>query len=159
MENLYKANGLGNYRLRNTDDLLKTHGIDYKAVNGFDGLTDENKSMYETFIIKFLNGLGLDSRMELKPKAIYRVEHIKYFVKEKPTDECNMWAGEKVSSIDKHGNKKLLHKHIDKEYKNLPISKTSTEYYLRVEYTHGISKNGKPINEWLHVLKDGTEWY
>lgn len=35
LENLYKVNGLEDFRLRNTDDLLKVHGINYKGVAGY----------------------------------------------------------------------------------------------------------------------------
>jgi hypothetical protein len=45
VENLYKVNGLDDYRLRNTSDLLKVHGIDYRAIRGYDGLDDINKAV------------------------------------------------------------------------------------------------------------------
>lgn len=32
LENLYQANGLTDYKLRNTKDLLKVHGINYKSI-------------------------------------------------------------------------------------------------------------------------------
>ena len=34
LEKLYEVNGLKDYKLKTTDDLLKTHGIDFKEVAG-----------------------------------------------------------------------------------------------------------------------------
>jgi len=65
LEKLYEVNGLKDYKLKTTDDLLKTHGIDFKEVDGYTRLDDLNKLLYEKFIVNFLNGLGLDSRMAL----------------------------------------------------------------------------------------------
>jgi len=33
LENIYNMNGLKDYRLKTTDDLLKTHGINFKAID------------------------------------------------------------------------------------------------------------------------------
>src|SRR5665647_2293196 len=38
LENLYKVNGLKDYRLRNTEDLHRVHSIDFKAVDGYSKL-------------------------------------------------------------------------------------------------------------------------
>jgi len=74
LEKLYEVNGLKDYKLKTTDDLLKTHGIDFKAVEGYSRLDDVNKLLYEKFIVNLFNGLGLDSRMTMIPKGIYFVE-------------------------------------------------------------------------------------
>lgn len=47
IENLYKENGLNDYKLRNTEDLLKVYVIGFKAVGGYNRLdaTKENSDL------------------------------------------------------------------------------------------------------------------
>lgn len=71
LENLYKVNGLTDYKLNTADDLLRVHGIDYKAVNGYSGLDDLNRAIYAKFIINFFNAQGLG--MVLMKTEIVRV--------------------------------------------------------------------------------------
>ena len=54
LEKLYEVNGLKDYKLKTTDDLLKTHGLDFKEVAGYTRLDDLNKLLYEKFIVNFL---------------------------------------------------------------------------------------------------------
>lgn len=152
LENIYKANGLKDFKLRTTDDLLKIHGIDYKDVDGYNRLDDLNKAIYERFIIYFFNGQGLDYR-DIIPKGIYFVEDINLLVKESPTDEYFTVAGGKVLAIDKNGIK-TVHKHwLHEDYKDFEVTEGKPENYLRIEYEH----QGRC--EWLHIVKDGKEWY
>jgi len=80
LEKLYEVNGLKDYRLKNPVDLIKTHGIDYITVDGFNQLSDVNKLLFGKFIVNIFNGLGLDSRMDMIPKGIYFVEDFEYAV-------------------------------------------------------------------------------
>lgn len=153
LENLYKVNGITDYRLKNTQDLLKTHGIDYKAVNGYNNLDDVNKLLYEKFIINIYNAYGLEARATLIPKGIYFVEDIKYLVKlEDDEGEYFVAAGGVVTSIDKKGKKTVLHSWEDEEYKQHIKSETEISTYLRFEH----SIQGR--NEWLHVTGENS-WY
>jgi len=71
IENLYMVNGLKDYKLKNTDNLLNIHGIDFKEVNGYDTLDDTNKTIFKRFIINFFNAWGLVDRTFIIPKGIY----------------------------------------------------------------------------------------
>lgn len=153
IENIYKANGLMDYRLRNTEDLLRCHGIDYKAVDGYNRLDDLNRAIYEKFIINIFNVWGLESRATLIPKGIYYVEDMEYLVKEHPDDDHFLIVGGVVKSIDRSGFKTILHNWEDEEYKHLEIVQSEPKTYLRFEYEH------EDCPEWLHVIKDGKEWY
>lgn len=152
IEKQYIDNGMPDYKLRNTDDILNAHGIDIKAVKGYDSLDDVNKLLYEKFIVNFMNAQGLESRATLIPKGIYYVEEKAYLVKENPEDEFFTYAGAIVKMIDREGKKKLLHKWIHKDYKHLDITEGEPSRYLRIEYKH----QGR--NEWLHV-KNEKSWY
>lgn len=87
LENLYQVNGLKDFKLKSTKDLLKVHGIDFRAVEGYSRLDDLNRTIYEKFIINIFNAMGLDSRASLVPKGIYWVEDSDYLVKEKPEQD------------------------------------------------------------------------
>lgn len=159
LENLYKVNGLTDYKLKTTEDLLKVHGIDYKAVKGYAGLDDLNRAIYEKFIINIFNAWGLDSRLNLLPNGIFWVEDIEYFVKEKPEDDYYTLAGQTIYTIDRSGSRKLLHQWADDEFKHLTKTAAKPKHYLRFEYQHGTDAEGNPRNEWLHVIKEGQQWY
>lgn len=152
LENLYEVNGLKDFRLRNTEDLLKVHGIDYKDVDGYNRLDDLNRAIYEKFIINFFNGFGLEYR-DIVPKGIYWVEDIDLLVKENPTDEYFTVAGGKVLAIDKNGIKTIHKNWLHDDYKGLEVIEGDPINYLRIEYEH----QGKA--EWLHIIKEGKEWY
>lgn len=152
LEKIYLANGLVDFKLRTTEDLLKVHGIDFKAVDGYSRLDDLNRAIYEKFIVNFFNGQGLDYR-DIVPTGIYYVEEVDYLVKENPTDECFYVAGGKVLAIDRNGVKTVHDNWVHESYKWLDITEGEPKQYLRVEYKH----QGRP--EWLHVMNDGKEWY
>jgi len=151
LEKLYEVNGLKDYKLKTTDDLLKTHGLDFKEVDGYTRLDDLNKLLYEKFIVNFLNGLGLDSRIALIPKGIYFVEDFDYAV-ENPGDDYLTVAGGLVMAIDKNGLKTVHRSWKDDDYTHLEMIQGKTKTYLRFEYEHNERE------EWLHVI-DPKTWY
>ncbi|MBO0558982.1 hypothetical protein EXQ37_03865 [Clostridium botulinum] len=157
IKRLYEANGLNHYRLNTTHDLFKIHGIDYKDVEGYSNLDDINKSIYKKFIINIFNRLGLEARMNLIPKRINFVEDMEYVAKDPDpiNDDCVVMVRHVIRAIDRDGNKEILYNReaYEKEHINLPIIDTYIRKYLRFEYEHGGRK------EWLHVIKDGEEWY
>jgi hypothetical protein len=153
IENLYEVNGLNDYRIRDTEDLLRVHGIDFKAVDGYNRLDDLNRAIYEKFIINIFNAFGLESRATLIPKGIYWVEDIQYLVKENLEDDYFIVGGGIVKSIDRNGLKSVLRTWSDEDYKHLEIKENEAKTYLRFEYEHEGRK------EWLHVIKEGKEWY
>jgi hypothetical protein len=152
LEKIYQDNGLKNYKLRTTEDLFNVHGIDFKAVEGYDRLDEANKAIYERFIINFFNGQGLDYR-DIVPKGIDFVEDVQLLIKENETDDHFTVAGNTVKAIDKDGIKTVLHDWLYEDYKGLKVTQDEPYLYLRCEYEHqGRSK-------WLHVTHEGTQWY
>ncbi|ABR47105.1 hypothetical protein Amet_0883 [Alkaliphilus metalliredigens QYMF] len=55
---MYKAHGITGYQLKTTEDLLKVHGIGFKAVQGYARLDDLLRILYEKLFLNFFNGLG-----------------------------------------------------------------------------------------------------
>lgn len=153
LENLYQVNGLKDFKIKSTEDLLKVHGIDFRAVEGYSRLDDLNRAIYEKFIINIFNAWGLDSRASLVPKGIYWVEDSDYLVKEKPEQDYYTVSGGIVYVIDRNGLKTVHREWQDEEYKDHERIIEKPKNYLRFEYEH----EGR--NEWLHVIKEGKEWY
>jgi len=80
VENIYKANGLDDYELRTSYDLLRVHGIDCKNVDGYNKLADEKRVAFERFIINLYNGFGVETRALIMPKEVYNDSHCLRFV-------------------------------------------------------------------------------
>lgn len=159
LENLYMVNGLNDFRLNDTTDLLRVHGINYKAVKGYVELDEVHQRIYEKFIVKFFNAQGLDVRALLMPTAINYVEDSDYLVKESPDQDYYNVAGGIVYAIDKSGNKSILRAWEDEDYKHLEKIIEAPKFYLRFEYQQGLTEEGEPKLEWMHVIKEGMEWY
>lgn len=153
MENIYQNNGILNYQLRNTDDLIKCHGIVCENVKGYEYLTEENKQIFKKFLLNFLNILGLQKRFSIKPLAINFVEDTIYDAVDPDDSEYYVTVKQIVKAIHNNGEKKIIHKHFYKEYKDLEISHIDTFKYFRFEYKEGTRK------EWLHITHKGTQWY
>ena len=152
LEKLYEINGLRDYKLKSAEDLIKTHGIDAREVDGYSLLDDLSRQLYEKFIINFFNGLGLDSRATLIPQGIYYVEEIEYLAKEDPKDDFYIVTGGLVLAIARNGVKTVHSSWRDENYQNLDSSESKPKRYLRFEYEHQGRK------EWQHVVNEDT-WY
>lgn len=152
IENLYKINGLNDYKLKTHEDLIRVHGIDYRAIDGYARLDDINKALYSKFIINIFNAWGLMARAALIPKGIYFVEHIEHLSKDDPAEDYYTVIGATINSIDKNGLKSVLRHYIFEGYENLEILKDEVSNYLRFEYELDGCK------EWLHVIKE-DDWY
>lgn len=152
MEAIYEANGCVDYRLRNTDDLLKVHGIDFAKTKGFDELDEKNKLFFEQFIVNYFNAQGLDTKMTMLPKGIYFVEDADYLVKRTDDgDEYCEVVGGLVMKFMANGKMTKHKKWLDKDHKDSAFFLGKTKQYLRFEYRiHN-------RNEWQHIYSS-TNW-
>lgn len=154
LENIYLVNGIGDFLLRNLGDLMKIHGINARATEGFSKLSEEDKKAYETFIIRYMNSHGLSYRSTIHPQKIYRAFEINYMIKEDPADDYYLnFAGEVWDCNDKN-NEFIVEEWGDIEDKNKPgVIEERKESYLRVE----LKKSETDL--WLHITSYGEEWY
>lgn len=154
LENIYLVNGIGDFQLRNLGDLMKIHGINARTTEGFSKLSEEDKKAYETFIIRYMNSLGLSYRSNIHPQKIYRAFEINYMIKEVPADDYYLnFAGEVWDCNDKN-NEFIVEEWGDIEDKNKPgVIEEKKESYLRIEF-----KNME-TDSWLHITSDGEGWY
>lgn len=70
MTKKYEERGLTDYKLRTLDDLKEIHGVDVQELFGYSGLSDNNRKLFDMTVLRFYNAHGLNSRLELKPKAV-----------------------------------------------------------------------------------------
>lgn len=96
---LYVENGIIDFKLRNTEDLFKVHGIDFKDVEGYIKLDEIHRTIYEGFIVKMFNSWGIKSRATIIPKGIYLIDDVQYLVEENPKDDYYIVCGKNTSSL------------------------------------------------------------
>lgn len=138
-------------RLKSTDDLLRAHGIDYKAVQGYENLSEGNKAIYKKFIVNMFNSLDLKSRSSLVPTGIYWVEETQQWIESHEQKGFYDMISAAIYEVDKDGNKRLLHKFESEEHEG--ASKTANIQYLRFEYKDG------NLSEWGCVSEDGEGFF
>jgi hypothetical protein len=126
--------------------------FDLETINGYDKLTDENRNLFDKFIVNFYNAWGIEARATIKPIAINYVRENEYLGKENKEDDFYISFRTEVFAIHKDGNEVLLHDLIDEENKHLSTELTEHKEYLRFEY----EIYSKPT--WQHVINE-HEWY
>lgn len=131
----YKVNGLYDFKLHSVKHLAKVHGINYQEVEGFELLSEENKRVYEQFIVQFFNAWGMEAKSTIVPCKIVYIK-------------------ESCTSIDTGENKReIVYAEHDQSYEEgLSDLIKKQIYYLRFEF----ELKGK--RDWLHVEADGTWW-
>ena len=153
--NIYTANGLEGMKLRSHMDLLKCHGIIANDIEGYEGLTDENKAMYQEFIINFFNSYGLKARNRIEPNRVYWCKEVNYRIVDEIVNNKKIYADitKEVYAIDKFGNEELISRRkINENYDNVEVLKEEGRQYLRFEFKYD-EEDG-----WVHVISP-TEFY
>lgn len=154
LENIYLTNGIGDFQLRNLGDLMKIHGINARLIEGFSELSSKDKKSYETFILKYMNMHGLDSRATIFPQRVYRAYEVNYMIKEDPTNDYYLnFAGE-VWNCTSKDNEFLVIQWGTIENKDIHgVIKEKEISYLRIEL------NERDSELWLHIIDDGEQWF
>lgn len=153
VEKIFQEHGLIDYRLTCIEDLKNCLGIEALKINGYEDLTEENKEIFRDFIINYFNSIGMDRKMITVPKAINYVEDIDRVVQDPDDEECIVTVCNVINVIKANGNKKQMHKYVNKEYKDLIVSEEYRKEYLRFAFLEGKSK------VWFHVTHEGKQWY
>lgn len=153
LKRLYIENGLDNFKLRDVDDLLNVHKIDYTLIKGYDKLDDLSRRNFGVGLINIYNGHGVNARRLINPKGIYFVEDVDYYI-ERPNDEdLALVIGGLVTAIYNDGEKEVIKEWVEDDYKIEDHTGKYIRNYLRFEYDY----DGR--NEWLHITKNGEDWY
>jgi hypothetical protein len=133
----YKSRGLGDYLLKSLEDLKEIHGVDFTTIPGFNTIDDDNKKLYEKFLVRFFNDWQIDIRDKIKPIEIHFVQDIEYYVKDQNGNKTSL--GKTVT--DNATKENLYNDHLipDDEYQGLKVKKR-IEYFLRFDYMFGLKK-------------------
>lgn len=139
-------------RINNVDELKQIYGVDYTTVKGYDTLDDEHKALFKEFIVNFWNAWGHDTRLSMKPAAVYICEDISHYVHYKDDEDILALIDCKLYMTDKEGNKTLIREIVDKDIEHFPVEETETTTYFRFEYIRGKHE------DWMHIIS-ADEWY
>lgn len=154
---LYKENGLEHYMLNSAEDAKKVHGFDYTETPGFVELSDENKKLFNEFIVNFMNGLSMNTKITMCPKYVHYVTETKlyrYCVDEDTGDKRLDHLGSIVNINKLDGSKEVLTQFFYEDDVTMKdVTQKREETYLRVcwAYTTG-------NEEWYHVIAP-RKWY
>ncbi|MBP3887015.1 MAG: hypothetical protein J6F30_05090 [Cellulosilyticum sp.] len=152
----YQQKNRHDMRSVSVDDLLEIHGVDYKKVKGFNTLSEENKSLFKSFIVQFYNAQGMRGKLTLVPENIAYVNERYWGSTVLNADGTSSWniIKEEHRTIDTEGNElsvifsKLNEKH-DSTVTNI-IERQN--YYIRFDY----KIYDRPA--WLHIEQDISWW-
>lgn len=151
IENIYEALGIKSSRIKSLEELEK-YGIKVKEIKGYNNLTEENKIIFNNFILNYFNQLGMRTKQAFKPIQINYVEETD-FVSDDPDDpECELFSKIVIKAIYQDGKKKVIHQ-FGNQYKGLKIKRKSSSKYLRFEFKEHNCK------VWLHIIDEGKQWY
>lgn len=75
---LYEKYGRADYQLQTVQDILNIHGYDITETTGYQDLTEENKRIFEAYVIRHLNNVGMNTRLTMWPKSVHYVRELTY---------------------------------------------------------------------------------
>ncbi len=151
IEKIYEALGIKSSRLKSLEELEK-YGIKVKEIKGYNNLTEENKIIFNNFILNYFNQLGMRTKLAFEAVQVNYVEEIDSISKDPDDPECELFSKIVIKAIYKDGKKKVIHQ-FGSQYKGLEIKRTSSSKYLRFEF----KEHNRKI--WLHIIDEGEQWY
>lgn len=146
MTKKYEERGLTDYKLRTVDDLKEIHGVDVQELSGYSGLSENNRKLFDVTVLRFYNAHGLNSRLELKPKAVNYVLEKDYT---KVVGVNRYGIATQIFVLDSNGQLTdiCLHNSVQSEI-DIADCKESLLRYICFELN----------NDWFHITEKG-EWY
>lgn len=146
------------YQLKTVNDLKVIHNIDLTTTPGIEDLTEEQKELYFAYVIHFMNGMGMNTKIKMFPLSVHFVrEYIYCGPKEWDPDEgreLRCQIGREWIILKANGRTKKFKKYMDEDKTEADIDQVATveKEYLRVDWKFGTSR------EWYHVMSP-TSWY
>lgn len=146
MTKKYKERGLTDYKIRTLNDLKEIHGVDVQELSGYSGLSDDNRNLFNVTVLRFYNAHGLNSRLELRPKAVNYVLEKDYT---KVIGDDRYGIATQIFVLDSNGQLTdiCLHNSVQSEI-DIADCKESLLRYICFELN----------NDWFHITEKG-EWY
>lgn len=149
----YLKRGLEDFDLKSIEDFEDVFSLEVKFIRGFDELSEENKQLFKSFLISYLNRLGLNTKAVFMPLSIYNVEEIVLAGKVKEDDEYYTEFSRQFYILHSNGKEEKMKQkgYLDKEI-TYPIVKEYKKRFLRFDFLEDKKK------VWLHAISP-TEWY
>ena len=130
IEKIYEALGIKSSRLKSLEELEERYGIKVKEIKGYNNLTEENKKIFNNFILNYFNQLGMRTKKAFKPVQINYVEETD-FISDDPDDaECELFSKIVIKAIYQDGKKKVIHQ-FGNQYKGLKIKWKYNSDFIR----------------------------
>lgn len=153
---LYEHYGINDYMLRTIEDVKNIHGFDVTETTGYEDLTEENKRIFEAYVLHHMNSVGMNTKITMWPKSVHYVRELTYCGPEEwdPDEGRNIrWEiGREYIILKANGRTKKFRKYMDEGKTEADIDKTTEKEFLRVDWR--MHKG----NVWFHVSKD-LEYY
>jgi hypothetical protein len=153
LQHSYLKNGLDDFCLNSIKDFENVFNMEVDQIEGYKELSEDKKQVFESFLINYLNRIGLNTKAAFIPVSIYYVEEITLGGKMQEDDEYYMEYSRQFYILRPDGKKEKMKRkgYFDKEV-IYPIVKEYKKGFLRFDFT----EDKKKI--WLHVITP-TEWY
>ena len=151
IEKIYETLGIKSSRLKSLEE-LEAYGIKVKEIKGYNNLTEENKKIFNNFILNYFNQLGMRTKLNFEAIQINYVEETDYVAEDPDDSECELFARRIIKALYKDGKKKVIHKY-GSQFKGLEIIRQCKNEYFRFEF----KEHGHKI--WLHIIDEGNQWY
>lgn len=150
---LYEFHGSNDYRLKTADDVLKIHNFNLRETTGYEDLTEDQKKLFEAYVISHMNGVGMNTRITMWPKSVHYVKEYSYCASpvwdEEEQREVRWQIGREWIIQKANGRTKKFKKYFDEGKSEADVDSVYTieKEYLRVDWKyHGHS-------EWFHVIE------
>lgn len=149
----YLKRGLEDFDLKSIEDFEDVFSLEVKFIRGFDELSENNKQIFKSFLINYLNGIGLNTKAVFVPLSIYNVEEICLGGKMQEDEEYYTEYSRQFYILHPDGKKEKMKKvgYLDKEI-TYPFVKEYKKRFLRFDFLEDKKK------VWLHVISH-SEWY
>lgn len=148
---LYAACGRDDCRILTVNDIKVIHGFDIRETTGYEDLTEEQKATFEAYVIKHMNGVGMNTRITMWPKSVHFVKEYTYCAAPEWDEEEGKYIRWQIGRewvIHKaNGRTKKFKKYFDEGKTEADVDEVATteKEYIRVDWKY----NGS--NEWFHV--------
>lgn len=154
----YEDAGCINYKLRNKSDLLNIIGLKVEDAKYFDELSQEHKDMTVEFLLKYLNGCGLQYREGYRIQKAYLCQ-TQELLTVKGEDGYRTIVGRMDLNLNNPDNIVIEHLSVPEDYTETKDSLTwrieqcnNNNTFLRVDL---IDSNNR--KEWFHVYNNNDE--
>ena len=155
---LYQHYGIHDYMLRTIEDVKNIHNFDVTETTGYEDLTEENKRIFEAYVLQHMNSVGMNTKITMWPKSVHFVREYSYCTApewdEYEKKNVRWEIGREYIILKANGRTKKFKKFLDDDRTEADIDKSATteKEFLRVDWR----MNGENI--WFHVSEE-LEYY